>query len=494
MDIVTPTDNNLLAAHIGSRRNSLDLIRLISASLVIIGHSYAIVGSGTDPMARWNGSVYTGLFALHVFFFISGLLVTNSFLHKPDIVRWLFSRVLRIFPALCVCLVLTVFVLGALTTTLPRVQYLTNNKTWDYFLGNLLLLRTRYFLPGVFTGGVQKAVNGPLWSLYLEVRLYLCAAVLLWIFRGRPRQWLTAALGVVAIVGMVIPRSWLFVFGESQMHITCSVLFLLGALCALWSDKVLISALWLAVIFLAANSYARTPAFPPLFLIFTCYFVLYFGFSKVLSAIHLPGDYSYGIYIYGWPVQQLMAQYFPHWSPPWNAASSFAVAAGVAALSWHLIEKPSLAQKASFGSPRQRKKAVAIAVGCALAILIAIGAGGLTTADGARPVEGQISEGQLGSIEAFGPREVVAGKPFNVQPNGSSAMWVQLSSNVNARSSIVFRNSKLKTTVSGNLLTAMVPDELFVQAGEADIYVVDETYSPPRRTSSARMNVLSPAK
>ncbi len=77
VDIVTPTptDKNLLAAHIGSRRNSLDLIRLISASLVIIGHSYAIVGWGTDPMARWNGSVYTGLFALHVFFFISGLLV-----------------------------------------------------------------------------------------------------------------------------------------------------------------------------------------------------------------------------------------------------------------------------------------------------------------------------------------------------------------------------------------------------------------------------------
>jgi len=129
VDIVTPTDKNLLAAHIGSRRNSLDLIRLISASLVIIGHSYAIVGSGTDPMARWNGSVYTGLFALHVFFFISGLLVTNSFLHKPDIVRWLFSRVLRIFPALCVCLILTVFVVGSLTTTLPRAQYLTDRET-----------------------------------------------------------------------------------------------------------------------------------------------------------------------------------------------------------------------------------------------------------------------------------------------------------------------------------------------------------------------------
>jgi peptidoglycan/LPS O-acetylase OafA/YrhL len=491
---VTPTDNNLLATHIGSRQNSLDLIRLISASLVIIGHSYAIVGSGVDPMARWNGSVYTGLFALHVFFFISGLLVTNSFLHKPDIVRWLFSRVLRIFPALCVCLILTVFVLGSLTTTLPRVQYLTDRETWDYFLGNVFLLRTRYFLPGVFTGSVQKAMNGPLWSLYLEVRLYVFAAVLLWIFRGRPRQWLTAALGAVAVIGMLIPRSWLFVFGESEMHITCSVLFLMGALCALWSDKVLISTLWLVVIFLAANNYARTPAFPPLFLIFTCYFVLCFGFSKLLSAIRLPGDYSYGLYIYGWPVQQLVAKSFPHWPPPWNAASSFAIALGVAALSWHLIEKPSLAQKAGIGSPRQLKKAVAVAAGCAVAILIAIASGGLSPGDGPRAVEGQKAVEGLGTIEAFGPEEVVARKPFNVQPDGSSAMWVRLSSSVNARSSIVFRNFRLKTVVSGNLLTAVVPNELFAQPGAADIYVVDETYSPPRRTSSARLPVLSPVK
>lgn len=309
-----------------------------------------------------------------------------------------------------------------------------------------------------------------------------------------PRQWLTAALGVVAIVGMAIPRSWLFVFGESQMHITCSVLFLLGALCALWSDKVIISTVWLAVIFLAANNYARTPAFPPLFLIFTCYFVLCFGFSKFLSAIHLPGDYSYGIYIYGWPAQQLVAKCFPHWSPPGNAATSFAVALGVAALSWHLIEKPSLAQKGDIGSPRQRKKAVAIAAGCAVAILIAIAAGGLTPAVGPMPVEGEQAGEQLGAIEAFGPREVVAGKPFNVQPSGSSAMWVQLSSSVSAKSSIVFRNFKLKTVVSGNFLTAIVPDELFVQPGEADIYVVDETYSPPRRSSSVRMTVLSPAQ
>src|SRR5580700_4995669 len=90
----------LLVSGLGTRNNGLDLLRLFAACLVILGHSYAIVGRGMDPMLRWNGVEFSGGFALHIFFFLSGLLVTYSYLSKPDIVHWLGSRVLRIFPAL----------------------------------------------------------------------------------------------------------------------------------------------------------------------------------------------------------------------------------------------------------------------------------------------------------------------------------------------------------------------------------------------------------
>ena len=453
---------------------------------MILGHSYAVVGTGVDPMVAWNGSVYSGLFALHVFFFISGLLVTNSFLHQPDIIRWLVSRALRILPALFVCLVLSAFVLGPLITTLPLKQYLTEPETWDYFLGNLLLLRTRFSLPGVFAGNINSAVNGPLWSLFLEVRLYLLAAVLLWTFRGRRREWMTAALAAIAIAGLVAPR-WILVFGETENNMACSGLFLLGALCALWSDKVLISNIWLVVLFLAVNKYVWTAAFGPLFFFFTCYLVLCFGFSRFLSAIHLPGDYSYGLYIYGWPVQQIMAQRFPTWSPRLNAASSLVCALGLAALSWHLVEESSLAQKKRVSAvPAMRlKKLVPIAVGCALAILI-----GAAIYD-PRPIVALEPPGQPGSIQVFGPARIVAGKPFNVQPDGSSAMWVRRPSSLGATSSIVFRNRKLKTVAVGDLLTATVPAELFASPGQAEFYVVDESSNPPRRTPSAHLTVVN---
>lgn len=506
-----PQASSLLSTHLEDRRNNLDLLRLISAGLVILGHSYAIVGSGSDPMALWSGSVYSGLFSLHVFFFISGLLVTNSFLKKPDVVTWLFSRALRIIPALFMCMIVTVFVMGTLVTKMPVKQYLADSGTWDYFLGNLLLLRTRFNLPGVFTGNVDHAVNGPLWSLYLEVRLYLFAAILLWLFRGRSRQWLTGALSVIVIGGMTNP-GWLFMFGGTENNLTCSLLFLVGALCALWSDKVLISNVWLAVLFVAVCHYTWTPVFQPLFLIFTCYFVLCFGFSRLLRRVHLPGDFSYGLYIYGWPVQQMMALLFPQWPPALNTISSLIVATAIGALSWYWVEKPSLAQKTALRSvPGVRwKLAPAFAVACCTIILTGstsfrfpTGAVSLakTTAAAmpvAKPAQvasvgGAPTAGkQLQPIQAFGPRQAIAGKPFNVQQNGLSAVWVQLRSSASRKSSIVFRGRRLDTVVSENLLTASVPNDALAQPGDADIYVVDDSAAPERRTPSVRMTIARP--
>lgn len=475
MPAVAGTD--LLAAHLGDRRNSLDLLRLFAASLVIFGHSYAIVGRGTEPMLAWNGYIFSGGFALYIFFFLSGMLVTNSFRLKPDIVQWYTARALRIFPALWLCMVLTVFVLGPVATTLSAGAYLKAGDTWDYFVGNLVLLQTRYSLPGVFGG---KAINGPLWSLYLEVRLYLFFGALLWIFRGRRREWPTAAIAALAIMGIANPR-WVFVFGENDNHIVCSGLFLLGAVCALWSDKVVVSGVWLAVMFIAANKYVHTPAFLAIFFFFSSYFVLYFGFSKRLSRIRLPGDYSYGLYIYGWPVQQALALSFPRWPPELNAAVSLGGALALAAVSWHVLEKHVLARKKTVGQAiRKRLRPIAIAGGCVAAIVATL-------------YFWPAAE-RLGPVVAFGPTEIFAGEKFNTQPDGVSGMWVQLKAPAGKYSQIVFRGHELKGAVSGNVVTGAVPVEYFAKPGSAEIYVIDRGYTPARRSAIVRIPVLQRSK
>jgi peptidoglycan/LPS O-acetylase OafA/YrhL len=500
------TGADLLVEHLGNRHNSLDLLRLLAASLVILGHSYAIVGSGVDPMAAWNGVTFSGGFALYIFFFLSGLLVTYSFLNRPDPGHWFASRVLRIVPGLCVCLLLTTFVLGSLSSTLPLKRYLTDRETWDYFLGNVLFMRTRYFLPGVFTNHVDKAVNGPLWSLYLEVRLYLFAGILLWAFRGRRREWLTFALLGLAAVGLTAPK-WIFVFGENGNHAICSALFLMGALCALWSDRVVISGVWLAVLFLAVNHYVRTPAFTPLFFFFSCGFVLCFGYSRWLSRIRLPGDYSYGMYIYGWPVQQFVADRFPHLSPLQNTGAALVGTAAVAAMSWHLVEKRSLAQKQRisgaiaqiaqqrFSRSVARYRAGTRRIGSAIGrrrreILVAMGCGAIALM--ALHYYRSHTIEALGSIIAFGPDRVDAGQRFNVQPDGLSAIWVKLPTAA-LGGQIVFRGKKLKSAIAGAVVTASVPDALLKDPGEVDVYVLNESYTPPRRSSIVKLRVVGSA-
>jgi peptidoglycan/LPS O-acetylase OafA/YrhL len=476
-----PPRTRLLVSSLGTRNNGLDLLRLFAACLVILGHSYAIVGTETDPMLRWNGVKFSGGFALHVFFFLSGLLVTHSFLSNPDIVRWFASRALRIFPGLFCCLAFTALVFGPFASNLPPRQYFSAHETWDYFFSNLLLRPTRYYLPGVFTYSADASVNGPLWSLYIEVRLYLGIAILLWLFRRARREWLTLAIFALVVLGMAAPN-WIFVFGENNNYLSCSALFLAGALCALWSEKVVISGLWLAVLFLAANKYVYTAGFTPLFFFFTCYFVLCFGYSRVLSGVHLPGDYSYGLYIYGWPVQRLIAEHFPHWPPLLNAIAAMAGAGCLAAVSWHFVEKPCLAQKNRFSRAAATHGRLVLVPLTATGILLS---GSLYFRY--HPIQ------RLGSIVDFGPRPIVAGARFNVH-DGVSAIWVQLSSPIEADSRVVFRGKELKSVVYGSVVSGAVPDDLFKTPGEVEVYVVSGSYLISRRSPIVKTVIASPAQ
>jgi len=342
------------------------------------------------------------------------------------------------------------------------------------------MIQTQYYLPGVFGQHPDKAINGPLWSLWLEVRLYLWAGLFLWLCRRLRREWLTAGIVAMAIVAFWAP-GWLWVLAEAGNNIICSGLFAMGALCAIWSDRVVISKVWLVVLFLAANQYVRTIAFTPLFFFFTCAFVLCFGYSRWLSRIRLPGDYSYGMYIYGWPVQQLVMEYFPRFSPVQNAAAALAGTACVAALSWHLVEKRCLAFKNKVdgaalanrfaegiaqyrlvqGAIRYRRPATAV-LGCVAAM-----------AAGVLLLKARNAE-RVGTVVAYGPDRVTAGQRFNVQANGQSAVWLKLSRNAPPHSAIVFRGQKLQSAIEGSVMTALVPDALLQEPGEADMYVINE--------------------
>jgi peptidoglycan/LPS O-acetylase OafA/YrhL len=327
-----------------SGRNNFNLIRLIAAWLVIYSHAWAITGTaGGDALVRLNGSKSTGALAVDVFFAISGFLVAASFQRN----RWrdfLAARALRIYPALLVCVTLTVFVLGPLLTT--DSNYWRDAATWRYLWANATLWRAEFWLPGVFEALPRSAVNGSLWTLPIEGRLYL--ALLLAGALGMLRPWRYAAAWALAIAGACV---FALLYAPLPEHLAylCWVtsFFITGTLVWLWRERIplrgpLLVGLLLA--FLLANAFAPgTPLLHALYFVLVAYATFYLGFAPRLPRI-AHHDLSYGVYLYGWPMQQLALLVGA--STPWlNTAAASAMAFACAALSWFAIERPALRLK-----------------------------------------------------------------------------------------------------------------------------------------------------
>src|SRR5688572_1487341 len=167
--------------------NNFNLIRLVAAWLVIYGHSYPVTAtSGPDVLQQLVQIKFAGGIAVDVFFVISGFLIAAS-LERNRLTHYLAARALRIFPAQIVCVLLCVFVLGPLLTTVA--DYWSSPQTWKYLWKNITLGRTQYFLPGVFEALPSKAVNGSLWSLPIEFRLYLLLGLLAVLRMFRPNRF-----------------------------------------------------------------------------------------------------------------------------------------------------------------------------------------------------------------------------------------------------------------------------------------------------------------
>jgi len=170
-----------------SRDNNFNLIRMVAAFSVLVSHSFALTGSGEDPVKRLIGMVTLGDVAVDLFFVASGFLVTASLLKRQNGVDFVWARFLRIYPAFWVMLLLTLFVLGPLFTTLPLSDYLTQTSIYVRLAkAATVFIHTASTLPGVFEGNpLPRAVNGSLWTMPYEVRMYAILAVTWLLLRWR---------------------------------------------------------------------------------------------------------------------------------------------------------------------------------------------------------------------------------------------------------------------------------------------------------------------
>jgi peptidoglycan/LPS O-acetylase OafA/YrhL len=329
------------------KANNLNLLRFLLASAVILSHCYLLLGLGNlEPMYALVGYTDLGRSAVFGFFFISGYLIVKSAFRWSGPEQYIASRVLRIFPGLAVVILLCAFVLGPLATTLPLREYLLSPVTYS-FLTQIWMHHTQLSLPGVFSDGrTYSMVNGSLWTLPVEWTLYMLTMLVCLMARWRSlathlsaRTW-TVIFVSLALTLQMMPLRWDLAWGWSKV-------FFMGAMCYLLRKWVPLS-LPFAIFILCLDVYLMQSGSKMSYHLFPYvlgYFVLTLGYHPAVhvAGFHRFGDYSYGLYIYAYPLQQFLVTRFH------NPLAFFAVVYPLTLLaavcSWHFIEGPSLKLK-----------------------------------------------------------------------------------------------------------------------------------------------------
>lgn len=346
-----------------SRHNSIGALRLFLAVLVVYTHCFYLGGFGREWLLDWSrGLNFAGNFAVQSFFALSGWLVATSWRRQPSLRSFLWHRGLRLLPALWVCLLVTAFVFAPLVWwfTAERPTFLQlDPSAAGYVWRNLFLPRTQ-----IAIGPLPLQVphpgdwNGSLWTLFYEGACYLMVAVLG--LAGLLSRWRIAG---TVLVGCFLALHAVLVITEYQGGLVrffdtpgklLTLHFLAGAAWAAWPEAVARVQLlgWagitLPVLLFLSWRFAAQVWLSPLLLPPA---VLWLGGLGLLAELEnrIGGDYSYGIYLYGYPVQQVLAFFeFNRFGFVPYLLASLLLALACAGLSWRWIEKPALGFKSWF--------------------------------------------------------------------------------------------------------------------------------------------------
>jgi peptidoglycan/LPS O-acetylase OafA/YrhL len=331
------------------RSNGFDGLRLVAASMVIFGHAFALTGQAAIPAFLGSGIHAIGV---KTFFVISGYLITRSWQSDPNLLHFWIKRLLRVMPGLIAVCLVTIFVLGPLTTVLPLSDYFRNSQTFGYLWN--IALHPQYELPGVFEENVfPRAVNGSLWTLPVEIAMYCGVPLFVGLYRPAAR-FVVPAVACLLLAGSIYflriaPPTDLISFWGMNWIPTLDIdyYFYAGASIAVLRLDRFGNPLIAVALLVASNWIFSGPVPNELALAVTLpYLVISLGKTKSALLRRLEGnDFSYGVYLYGFPVQQTVVHFVGAQSALFNVAVSLSIAAVLGVISWFVVEKRALAFK-----------------------------------------------------------------------------------------------------------------------------------------------------
>lgn len=347
------------------KSNSLGFIRFFAAVVVIFTHCFALGDFDLQSLAFINQ--LPGTIAVEIFFILSGFLITASYLRSTSIFRYAWHRFLRIYPGLWFCLIFTAFVIA------PVVFFFANygnfsdyfsspdNNPFTYIQANLINPRQQIRIANLFeTNPWSSDLNGSLWTLWFEIKYYMLVPLLglCGLLTKRKRLFLGIFLVIflIYILQLLVPATrefffdipYLSLYTENGMYTwkgkRLLLYFMAGSLLFLYRKRVNMDSKPLFMMAVLGTLLGFTILPHDLICIIVLPYLIFW------LAIHLPfqnfekniqGDYSYGLYIYGYPVQQTLTCFGLH---QYGFGIYFFLSIigtlPLAIASWHYIEKP----------------------------------------------------------------------------------------------------------------------------------------------------------
>jgi len=349
----------LINDYLNNRNNNFNIIRFIAASLVLYAHSFPLLfgKDGIDPFKIFIG-MHLGEVAVDIFFITSGFLIANSFFRKKSILSFVWARFLRIYPALFISVLFCIF-LGFFFSNLDFRDYFFNYETVKFFLKNIsLFFGVEYYLPNVFSENpYSSAINGSLWTLPWEVKMYLYLVVIGTLILFMKDIFHNDKLIKITFVSISLISTFLYILDHfynilPHNFIRLFTFFFLGVMYYVLKDNIKLSKkiLIVFIILLIFASFLNKDLFFILYILFLPYVILSLSYipEGMIRQFNNYGDYSYGIYIYAFPIQQTIVFLIPNISISEMIAYSFIITLMFAILSWHLIESKCLKLKNIF--------------------------------------------------------------------------------------------------------------------------------------------------
>jgi peptidoglycan/LPS O-acetylase OafA/YrhL len=337
------------AERTNGRNNNFDFLRLLLATAVIASHSYAVLGYFSRPLTQFSHhQIDLGSLAVDGFFAISGLLITVSWLRNPALFDFFKKRVLRIYPGFILASLFGLLVVGPLGSA-STAAYFHAIRPLEVAKSIIFLNRDEHFPPTMLSLP-RHLVNASLWTIKSEFTCYMAVAFLGIIGFLRIR----AGVPILFLILLLTPPSWLMHLGPLTNYVyfnelqRCFTYFFAGMTFWYFRDKIICSrpAFLFAVVMVLASMYLGGLKY--ILPICGTYVLMYVAYSPtiILHNFGRRADLSYGVYLYGWPVLQLLVLHLGMSTEPHLLfVMALAIACMFACVSWFLVERPCLKLK-----------------------------------------------------------------------------------------------------------------------------------------------------